>query len=94
MLEKEWPELYRQYDEWLKGMNDDAVRADLTYQDMRGREWTQPVWKLLLPAVEAHEFLVGYGYGREGHRHGDKHSHYAAQHTEKIYQHHQQSGTS
>ena len=30
---------------------DDAVRADLTYQDMRGRDWTQPVWKLLLHVV-------------------------------------------
>ena len=51
VLQKEWPELYRQYDEWLGGLNDDAVRADLTYQDMRGREWTQPVWKLLLHVV-------------------------------------------
>ena len=51
VLQKEWPELYRQYDEWLGGLNDDAVHADLTYQDMRGREWTQPVWKLLLHVV-------------------------------------------
>jgi uncharacterized damage-inducible protein DinB len=51
VLEKEWPELYRQYDDWLGGLNDDAVRADLTYQDMRGREWTQPIWKLLLHVV-------------------------------------------
>ena len=51
VLEKEWPELYRQYDEWLDGMNDDAVRADLTYQDMRGREWSQPIWKLVLHVV-------------------------------------------
>jgi uncharacterized damage-inducible protein DinB len=51
VLQKDWPELYRQYDEWLGGLNDDAVRADLTYQDMRGREWTQPVSKLLLHVV-------------------------------------------
>jgi uncharacterized damage-inducible protein DinB len=51
VLQKEWPELYRQYGEWLGGLNDDAVRADLTYQDMRGREWTQPIWKLLLHVV-------------------------------------------
>ena len=51
VLKEEWPELYRQYDEWLGGLNDDAVRADLTYQDMRGREWTQPIWKLLLHVV-------------------------------------------
>jgi uncharacterized damage-inducible protein DinB len=51
VLQNEWPELYRQYDEWLGGLNDDAVRADFTYQDMRGREWTQPIWKLLLHVV-------------------------------------------
>jgi uncharacterized damage-inducible protein DinB len=51
VLEKEWPELYRQYDEWLDGLNDDAVRADLNYQDLRGREWAQPIWKLVLHVV-------------------------------------------
>jgi uncharacterized damage-inducible protein DinB len=51
VLETEWPDLYRQYDEWLDGMNDDAVRAHLTYQDMRGREWSQPIWKLVLHVV-------------------------------------------
>jgi uncharacterized damage-inducible protein DinB len=51
VLQNEWPELYRQWDEWLAGLNDDAARADFTYQDMRGNTWTQPIWKLVLHVV-------------------------------------------
>jgi len=51
VLQNDWPELYRGWDELLAGWNDDAVRADLTYQDMRGRTWTQPIWQLVLHVV-------------------------------------------
>jgi uncharacterized damage-inducible protein DinB len=51
VLQKDWPEVYRQWDLSLSEMNDEAVRADLTYQDMRGRVWNQPVWKLVLHVV-------------------------------------------
>ena len=51
VLQNDWPELYRGWDELLAGWNDDAVRADLTYQDMRGRSWTQPIWQLVLHVV-------------------------------------------
>jgi uncharacterized damage-inducible protein DinB len=51
VLQNEWPEVYRQWDHWLDGLNDDAVSADLTYQDMRGNSWTQPVWKLVMHVV-------------------------------------------
>ena len=40
-----------QWDDWFAGMSDDAVQADLTYQDMRGKVWTQPIWKLVLHVV-------------------------------------------
>jgi uncharacterized damage-inducible protein DinB len=51
VLQNQWPELHRQWDLWCTGLTDDAVRADLTYQDMRGNIWTQPVWKLVLHVV-------------------------------------------
>jgi uncharacterized damage-inducible protein DinB len=51
VLQNEWPEVHRQWNQWLDGLNDDAVSADLTYQDMRGNTWTQPVWKLVLHVV-------------------------------------------
>ena len=43
--------MYRQWDQLLAGWNDEAVRADLTYQDMRGRTWIQPIWQLVLHVV-------------------------------------------
>ena len=51
VLQNDWPELYRQWDELLAGWYDDAVCADLTYQDMRGRTWIQPIWQLVLHVV-------------------------------------------
>ena len=43
--------MYRQWDQCLAEMTDDSVRADLTYQDMRGNTWSQPVWKLVFHVV-------------------------------------------
>ncbi len=51
VLEHEWPEVYRQWDRLLKDLSDDEARADLTYQDMGGNTWTQPVWQLVLHVV-------------------------------------------
>jgi uncharacterized damage-inducible protein DinB len=51
VLQNEWPEVYRQWDAWFAGLNDDAIGADFTYQDMRGNTWTQPIWKLVLHVV-------------------------------------------
>jgi uncharacterized damage-inducible protein DinB len=51
VLQNEWPAVYREWDDWLKDSSEDKVRADLTYQDMRGNVWTQPIWQLVLHVV-------------------------------------------
>ena len=51
VLQEEWPAVHRQWDALLAGFTDEEVRADLTYQDMRGNTWTQPIWKLVLHVV-------------------------------------------
>ena len=51
VLQNDWPEVYRQWDELLGGWNDGEVLADLTYQDMRGNTWTNPIWQLILHVV-------------------------------------------
>ncbi|HEY1493487.1 MAG TPA: DinB family protein [Candidatus Solibacter sp.] len=51
VLQSEWPEVYRQWDQLLNDLSDDEARADLTYQDMRGNTWTQPIWQLVLHVV-------------------------------------------
>ncbi len=51
VLQNEWPEVYRQWDQCLAEMTDDSVRTDLTYQDLRGNTWSQPVCQLVLHVV-------------------------------------------
>jgi uncharacterized damage-inducible protein DinB len=51
VLQSDWPDVYRHWDDLLKSSSDDAVRADFTYQDLRGNTWTQPFWQLVLHVV-------------------------------------------
>ena len=51
VLVEQWPALYQQWDEWLSTQDDAAVAASLTYQDMKGNTWTNPIWKLALHVV-------------------------------------------
>ncbi len=51
VLKGEWPEVYRGWDELLKGWTDEEVRSDLTYLDLKGNQWTQPIWQLVLHVV-------------------------------------------
>ena len=51
VLTEEWPELYRQWDGWLAGLDDTAVAADFSYQDNEGNAHPQPVWKLAMHVV-------------------------------------------
>lgn len=51
VLVEQWPALYEQWDEWLASQDDAVVAADLTYQDMKGNTWTNPICKLVMHVV-------------------------------------------
>jgi uncharacterized damage-inducible protein DinB len=51
VLQNEWPKVYRAWDDILSEMTDAGVRDNLTYQDLRGNTWSQPVWQLVLHVV-------------------------------------------
>jgi uncharacterized damage-inducible protein DinB len=51
VLQSEWPEVYRGWDELLQGWKDEDVRADFTYQDLHGNVWTQKAWHLMMHVV-------------------------------------------
>jgi uncharacterized damage-inducible protein DinB len=51
VLQTEWPDVHRQWDELAAGWTDEAVGRDLTYQDKCGNTWTQPVGKLVMHVV-------------------------------------------
>jgi len=51
VLEHEWPQVQRGWDDLLEALTDQQVCEPLTYQDLRGNTWTQPVWQLILHVV-------------------------------------------
>lgn len=43
LLQNDWPEVHRQWNELAACWTDDSVAAELTYQDLRGNTWTNPI---------------------------------------------------
>lgn len=50
-LKTEWAGLYSRWTEWLASLDEDAPAAEVSYHDLRGRPWRQPLWQLLLHVV-------------------------------------------
>ena len=50
-LQNDWPALYQRWKEWADGLTDEAARAELSYADMRGNPWRQPLGQLVLHVV-------------------------------------------
>jgi len=51
VVRTEWPELHRGWQDWASTQTIDSISAPLTYTDMKGREWTQPIWQLAMHVV-------------------------------------------
>ena len=48
-LQRHWPALHSEWRSYLAEAN--YPMATLTYRDLKGQEWTQPIWILLLHVV-------------------------------------------
>lgn len=51
VLQNEWPALHRRWLEWVSTLTPEQIAAPLTYRDMKGNQWTQPMWQLILHVV-------------------------------------------
>jgi len=51
VLQNDWPSLHHRWRSWLDGLSDDFVAADFDYHDLKGHAWRQPLWQLVLHAV-------------------------------------------
>lgn len=51
VLQNDWPALYQRWKEWAGGLTDEAARAEVSYHDMRGNPWRQPLGQLVLHVV-------------------------------------------
>jgi uncharacterized damage-inducible protein DinB len=51
LLQVEWPALHQRWKLWLRDFNDDDASRVISYQDMKGRPYSQPVWQIVLHLV-------------------------------------------
>jgi uncharacterized damage-inducible protein DinB len=50
-LQKDWPMLLELWKSWGAGLTDELAVAQISYADMKGRPWKQPLWQLILHVV-------------------------------------------
>ncbi len=51
VLQVEWPALGERWQRWAQGITDESAQAMVSYTDLKGRPWTQPLWQLILHVV-------------------------------------------
>jgi uncharacterized damage-inducible protein DinB len=51
VLQNDWPALHRQWKGWAEGLTDEAAQAEVSYTDVRGAPWRQPLGQLVLHVV-------------------------------------------
>ena len=51
VLQNDWPALYTRWADWAARLTDDAVRQEVSYSDMKGNPWCQPLGQLVLHVV-------------------------------------------
>ena len=51
VLQSDWPVLGQHWKEWSNGLTDAAAAGILSYSDLRGNRWEQPVWQIVLHVV-------------------------------------------
>lgn len=50
-LEKEWPLVHTGWKTWAGALTDQSAQAKIPYRDIKGNDWEQPVWQILLHVV-------------------------------------------
>lgn len=50
-LQSAWPPLLDRWTEWAAALSDESALAEITYRDLKGNQWTQELWKLVLHVV-------------------------------------------
>jgi uncharacterized damage-inducible protein DinB len=51
LLQTEWPALQQRWKLWLRDFSDGDVSRTISYKDLKGRPYSQPVWQILLHLV-------------------------------------------
>jgi uncharacterized damage-inducible protein DinB len=51
VLRTQWPPVLKGWTNWGENLTDEAAAEPLSYTDLRGRNWAQPLWHLVLHVV-------------------------------------------
>lgn len=51
VLENEWPRLHQRWKDWASMLTDESCQLPITYTDLKGNQYTQPLWQPLLHVV-------------------------------------------
>jgi uncharacterized damage-inducible protein DinB len=51
VLQNDWPALHERWKKWAREITPQSAQAVLSYTDMRGNPWSQPLWQLVLHVV-------------------------------------------
>ncbi len=51
LLQTEWPALHHRWKLWLRDFGDGDVLQIISYHDLKGRPYSQPLWQILLHLV-------------------------------------------
>lgn len=50
-LEQNWPQIHAFWKQWAAHQTADSLTEVLTYRDLKGREWSSPLWQIALHVV-------------------------------------------
>ena len=51
ILQKEWPALQQRWKQWAATLTDQDALAKISYKDLKGNSYQQPLWQILLHVV-------------------------------------------
>jgi uncharacterized damage-inducible protein DinB len=51
VLQSEWPALQQRWKLWLRDFSDDDATRTISFKDLRGNPYEQPVWRIILHLV-------------------------------------------
>lgn len=51
VLQNDWPAVLGRWAEWAGSLTDESVSEGITYHDLKGRQWTTPIWQIVMHVV-------------------------------------------
>lgn len=50
-LQEQWPGIHAAWIQWATDLTDQSAHGNLSYHDLKGKPWTQPLWQVVLHVV-------------------------------------------